>query len=102
MSDASMSKADYEHVFGSGIAAVNIATSYAERMMARSEGTDPHAVQCGQMLMIFIEAYKAAHDMVHARTGKDSRRAYLELLKLVKQIDLSASPTYPTYSTKVK
>jgi hypothetical protein len=95
MSDASMSKAEHRSIFGSDIAAVNVAMECAKRMMARGGGDDPYAVQCGQMLMIFIEAYEAAHDMVHARTDKDSRRAYLELRQLVKQIDTAAKSLNP-------
>ena len=95
MSDASMSKEDYDHVFGSDIPAVNVAMEYARRMMARGGGDDPYAVRCGQMLEMFTEVYRAAHDTVHARTDKDSRRAYLELRQLVKQIDTAAKSLNP-------
>ena len=95
MSDASMSKAEHRSIFGSDIAAVNMAKNYAERLIARGGGTDIPAVQSGQILLIFTEVYEAAHDMVHARTDRDSKRAYLELLRLVKQIEMATISQKP-------
>jgi hypothetical protein len=86
MSDASMSKEDHRHIFGSEVPIINIARGIAHDVIRMDLG-DCQVDRLARMSLEFIDVFEAAHDMVHAKTDTASRRAYVELFRMVRELE---------------
>jgi hypothetical protein len=92
MSDASMSKADHRHIFGSEVTIANYIRDLAHSIMDMDLG-DVDVDRLARIAFTLTDVFEAAHDMTHASTDTDSRRAYLVLMRLVRELERKTIPS---------
>ena len=92
MSDASMSKADHRAIFGSSVPVINYIRHTAHSIMDLDLG-DHDVDRLARITFALTDVLEAAHDMTHAITDTDSRRAYLELMRLVREFESKPIPS---------
>jgi hypothetical protein len=86
MSDASMSKADHVHIFGSEVAIANYIRDLAHSIIDMNLG-DVDVDRLARIAFVLTDIFEAAHDITHASTDTNSRRAYLKLMRLVIELE---------------